>query len=73
MPTLILDAILRVELVRPFYPQARLEADIPVVTPPLRVRQVVDCTSLAMLNLSALVTPRKCSAGKTTCATYGCG
>lgn len=51
VPTLILDAILRPELVRPFYPQARLVADIAVATPHMRVRQVVDRTySLAMLD-----------------------
>ena len=51
VPTLILDAILRPALVRPFYPQARLVADIAVATPHMRVRQVVDrAYSLAMLN-----------------------
>ena len=51
VPTLILDAILRPELVRPFYPQARLVADITVATPHMRVRQVIDrAYSLAMLH-----------------------
>jgi putative DNA primase/helicase len=50
-PSLILDATLRPELVRPFYPQARFVADIAVVAPHMRVRQVIDrAYSLAMLD-----------------------
>jgi len=50
-PSLILDATLRPELVRPFYPQARFVADIAVAAPHMRVRQVIDrAYSLAMLD-----------------------
>ena len=50
VPTLILDATLRLELVQPFYPSAVLVADLAVATPHMRVRQVTDrAYSLAML------------------------
>lgn len=51
VPTLILDATLRLETVRPFYPSAELVADLAVDAPHMRVRQVVDrAYSLAMLD-----------------------
>lgn len=51
VPTLILDATLRLELVRPFYPSAELVADLAVAAPHQRVRQVTDrAYSLAMLD-----------------------
>ena len=51
VPTLILDATLRLELVQPFYPSAVLVADLAVATPHMRVRQVTDrAYSLAMLD-----------------------
>jgi len=51
VPTLILDATLRMELVRPFHPSAELVADLAVAAPHQRVRQVTDrAYSLAMLS-----------------------
>lgn len=51
VPTLILDATMRLETVRPFYPSAETVADLAVATPHMRVRQVVDrAYSLAMLD-----------------------
>lgn len=51
VPTLILDAILRPELVRPFYPSAEVVADLAVAAPHQRVRQVTDrAFALSMLD-----------------------
>ena len=51
VPTLILDATLRLELVRPFYPSAVLVADLAVAAPHQHMRQVTDRTfALSMLN-----------------------
>jgi putative DNA primase/helicase len=41
-PTLLIDAILDLDLVRPFWPQAELTADVAAATPHQRVSQVVD-------------------------------
>jgi hypothetical protein len=41
-PTLILNATLDMTLVKPYYPNAVLRADIGIQTPHMRVRQVVD-------------------------------
>ena len=41
-PTLILDATLRIETIRPFYPNVDLVADIAVALPHQHIRQVVD-------------------------------
>lgn len=51
VPTLLLDATLRLETVRPFYPSAELVADLAVDAPHQRVRQATDrAYSLAMLD-----------------------
>lgn len=42
VPTLLIDANLNVDLVRPYWPQVELVADIGAETPQMRVRQVVD-------------------------------
>jgi putative DNA primase/helicase len=41
VPTLILDAILDVELLRPYWPQVRVTAEVEAETPHMRVRQLV--------------------------------
>ena len=49
-PTLLLDALLPVELVRPFWPDVELVADVQATMPHQRVRQVVDrAYALSML------------------------
>jgi putative DNA primase/helicase len=40
-PTLVLDAILDIELLRPFWPQVRVTAEVEAETPHMRVRQLV--------------------------------
>src|SRR3954469_22124456 len=42
VPTLVLDAVLRPDLVRLFYPQAKLVAEIDVAAPHQHIRQVED-------------------------------
>lgn len=42
VPTLLIDATLQIPLVKPFWPNVELVADIAVETPHMRVRQVVD-------------------------------
>lgn len=42
VPTLLLDATMRLELIRPFWPQAQLTADIQVAMPHQHIWQVVD-------------------------------
>jgi putative DNA primase/helicase len=50
-PTLLIDALLDIDLVRPYWPQAQITAEIEAEAPHQRIRQVTDrAFSKAMLN-----------------------